>query len=155
MGNGIYGVQAASRAYYGRDAGRLTRGQAAMIAAILPRPRAWSPLAPPRRVARRQAWILRQLPAIAPSFGLRAPAWTPPPVEPPEDILPLPEEAGDSMLPDTVDEALHGESPDGGLSNGLSNGEGGGINEGDETLLEESPSAPKGGAESTSAPALP
>ena len=64
MGEGIYGAQAASRHYFGRDARRLTRGQAALLASILPKPRSWSPLHPPRRVVRRQAWILRQLPAF-------------------------------------------------------------------------------------------
>jgi monofunctional biosynthetic peptidoglycan transglycosylase len=61
MGDGIYGAQAAARRWFDKDASNLTRSQAALLAAILPRPRAWSPLNPPRRVANRQQWILRQL----------------------------------------------------------------------------------------------
>jgi monofunctional biosynthetic peptidoglycan transglycosylase len=64
MGPGIYGAQAASRHWFGRDARRLTRPQAARLASILPKPRSWSPVYPPRRVARREAWILQQLPAF-------------------------------------------------------------------------------------------
>ncbi|MDQ3290491.1 MAG: monofunctional biosynthetic peptidoglycan transglycosylase, partial [Bacteroidota bacterium] len=36
MGKGIYGVQAASQAYFNKEASQLTRKQAAMIAACLP-----------------------------------------------------------------------------------------------------------------------
>jgi monofunctional biosynthetic peptidoglycan transglycosylase len=64
LGPGVYGAQAASMHWFGRDARRLTRSQAALLASILPKPRSWSPVHPPRRVARRQAWILRQLPAF-------------------------------------------------------------------------------------------
>ncbi len=39
MGNGIYGVQAASRHWYGKNANKLSVEQAAGIAAILPNPR--------------------------------------------------------------------------------------------------------------------
>jgi monofunctional biosynthetic peptidoglycan transglycosylase len=60
-GDGLYGAPIAARHYFGRDAARLTRSQAALIAATLPRPRAWSPSHPPRHVFRRQAWILRQI----------------------------------------------------------------------------------------------
>ena len=37
-GSGIYGAEAASRAYYGTDARNLDRDQAARLAAILPLP---------------------------------------------------------------------------------------------------------------------
>ncbi len=39
MGNGVYGIQAASRHWYGKNASELTTEQAAGIAAILPNPR--------------------------------------------------------------------------------------------------------------------
>ena len=64
LGEGVYGAEAASRHWFGRDARHLSRAQAALLASILPKPRAWSPVHPPRRVARREAWILRQLPAF-------------------------------------------------------------------------------------------
>jgi monofunctional biosynthetic peptidoglycan transglycosylase len=38
MGKGIYGTQAAAKAYFGKDASRLTRREAALIAACLPNP---------------------------------------------------------------------------------------------------------------------
>lgn len=39
MGKGIFGVQAAARAYFGKDAGDLSRQEAAQIAACLPNPK--------------------------------------------------------------------------------------------------------------------
>jgi monofunctional glycosyltransferase len=43
FGPGIYGAEAAARHYYGRSAQRLTRRQAALLAASLPRPSTWNP----------------------------------------------------------------------------------------------------------------
>ena len=40
-GPGIYGAQAAAQAHFGVDAGRLSDGQAALLAAVLPNPREW------------------------------------------------------------------------------------------------------------------
>lgn len=42
-GPGIYGAEAASRAYYGIPASKVTRDEAARLAAILPSPRRWRP----------------------------------------------------------------------------------------------------------------
>jgi len=64
LGPGIYGAQMASVNWFGRDASNLSRPQAALLASILPKPLAWSPVHPPRVVAHRQAWVLRQLPAF-------------------------------------------------------------------------------------------
>ena len=52
-GPGIYGVEAASRHYFGKSAGRLTRREAALLAAILPNPRRWSASNPTTRIKRR------------------------------------------------------------------------------------------------------
>lgn len=60
-GRGIYGVEAAARHYFGVPASRLTREQAALIAAVLPNPRRWSPSRPTPYIWARQAWILRQM----------------------------------------------------------------------------------------------
>lgn len=60
-GDGLYGVEAASRRYFGVPAKRLGREQAALIAAVLPNPRRWSPARPTAYIAMRQAWILRQM----------------------------------------------------------------------------------------------
>jgi monofunctional biosynthetic peptidoglycan transglycosylase len=52
-GPGIYGVEAASRHYFGKSAGRLTRREAALLAAILPNPRRWSAANPTPYIKRR------------------------------------------------------------------------------------------------------
>lgn len=46
FGPGIYGAEAAARAYFGRPAGDLTMREAALLAAVLPSPREWSPARP-------------------------------------------------------------------------------------------------------------
>jgi monofunctional glycosyltransferase len=38
MGKGIFGVEAAAQYYFGKEASKLTRGEAAQIAAALPNP---------------------------------------------------------------------------------------------------------------------
>lgn len=43
FGRGIYGVEAAARAYFGKPARDLTEREAAMLAAALPRPSQWHP----------------------------------------------------------------------------------------------------------------
>jgi len=57
-GKGIYGVEAASQLYFGKSAGKLTRGEAALIAAILPNPLKWNPSSPTPYIQERQQWIL-------------------------------------------------------------------------------------------------
>lgn len=61
LGDGIYGVEAAARHYYHVHARQLTIEQVAMLVAILPSPKEWSPLRPSARVLRRQGAILRAL----------------------------------------------------------------------------------------------
>jgi monofunctional biosynthetic peptidoglycan transglycosylase len=70
MGPGIYGIEAASQTFYNRPASKLTRQQAAMIAAVLPNPIRWSPAKPTGYIRGRQSWILRQMNNLAPiGFG--------------------------------------------------------------------------------------
>jgi monofunctional biosynthetic peptidoglycan transglycosylase len=64
FGRGTYGVQAASRRYFNKDASRLNRSEAALLAAVLPAPTRMKVQAPSRYVQRRQAWILRQMAAL-------------------------------------------------------------------------------------------
>jgi monofunctional biosynthetic peptidoglycan transglycosylase len=64
-GKGIYGVEAAAMAYYKKPAAELTRGEAAMIAASLPRPLKRNPSRPTAYMTSRQNWILRQMRFIA------------------------------------------------------------------------------------------
>ena len=57
-GRGIYGVEAASRHYFGVSARGLTREQSAMLAAVLPNPKGWNPVKPGPTLRRRQRRIL-------------------------------------------------------------------------------------------------
>ncbi len=61
MGKGIFGVQAAAKAYFNKNAADLTRMEAAMIAACLPNPRLFSVKPLSKYVARRSAAILQQM----------------------------------------------------------------------------------------------
>lgn len=61
FGPGIYGVQAASRAYYRVPAGVLSPLQAAHLAAVLPNPKVLSVLSPTPYVQERVAWIEGQM----------------------------------------------------------------------------------------------
>ncbi|HEV3410186.1 MAG TPA: transglycosylase domain-containing protein, partial [Chthoniobacterales bacterium] len=57
-GRGIYGVEAASRHYFGVSARGLTREQSALLAAVLPNPKGWNPTRPGPTLRRRQRRIL-------------------------------------------------------------------------------------------------
>jgi monofunctional biosynthetic peptidoglycan transglycosylase len=61
LGDGVFGVEAASRRYFGRSAASLSRSEAALLAAVLPSPRRSNPTNPSRFVRERQQWILRQI----------------------------------------------------------------------------------------------
>ena len=58
MGDGIYGAEMASKTYFKKPAINMTRKEAAMISAIVPNPRYWSPLKPNATVNYRQEVIL-------------------------------------------------------------------------------------------------
>jgi monofunctional glycosyltransferase len=64
FGRGSFGVQAASRRFLRKDAARLTRADAALLAAVLPAPRRFHVDAPSNYVRRRQAWIERQMASL-------------------------------------------------------------------------------------------
>jgi monofunctional biosynthetic peptidoglycan transglycosylase len=61
LGDGIYGIEAAAQRYYRVPATRLTRSQAAMLAAMLPYPRGWNPLNPTPRLRARYSIVLRRM----------------------------------------------------------------------------------------------
>jgi monofunctional glycosyltransferase len=65
-GDGIYGVEAASRAYFHRSAAELGRSEAALLAAAIINPRLLNPARPTNRLIRRQQLILRQMGAVVP-----------------------------------------------------------------------------------------
>lgn len=60
-GKGIFGVQAAAKAYFNKDAKNLTRAEAAMIAACLPNPKVYTVKPMSNYVAKRYGQILRQM----------------------------------------------------------------------------------------------
>lgn len=64
FGRGTWGVGAASERFFHKPAKRLTRAEAALLAAVLPNPRRLRVDAPSRYVQRRQRWILRQMAAL-------------------------------------------------------------------------------------------
>jgi len=58
MGDGIYGVQAAAMEHFGKDADRLSRSQAALIAVCLPNPRKFNPARPSSYIQRRKYQVM-------------------------------------------------------------------------------------------------
>lgn len=64
MGDGIYGAEAATQAYYHKPCKSLLKSEAALLAAVLPNPRKWTPLHPTSYIYRRQALIRRNMAAL-------------------------------------------------------------------------------------------
>ena len=60
-GDGLYGAEAAAQHYYGRSAERLTKRQAALLVAVLPNPRRWSPARPTAFINRKTNTIVRYM----------------------------------------------------------------------------------------------
>ncbi len=61
MGDGIYGAEAASQYYFHHSAAKLTKPEAALIAAILPSPLRMNPARPSAYLLDRQSFILGQM----------------------------------------------------------------------------------------------
>jgi monofunctional biosynthetic peptidoglycan transglycosylase len=61
FGDGIYGVEAASRRFFRMPAARLGRYEAATLAAVLPNPITFKVNAPSSYVVSRRDWILAQM----------------------------------------------------------------------------------------------
>ncbi|HXV22817.1 MAG TPA: monofunctional biosynthetic peptidoglycan transglycosylase [Alphaproteobacteria bacterium] len=61
-GPGIYGVEAAARAYFGKPASALSKNEAALLAAVLPNPRVWSPVKPSAYIRQRARTIRARMP---------------------------------------------------------------------------------------------
>jgi monofunctional biosynthetic peptidoglycan transglycosylase len=64
FGYGIYGAEAAAQHYFHKPAARLTRADAALLAAVLPNPQRFRVDAPSRYVEQRRGWILSQMQAL-------------------------------------------------------------------------------------------
>jgi monofunctional biosynthetic peptidoglycan transglycosylase len=90
-GDGIFGCEAAARAYFGKGAGELGPAEAALMAGAIINPRVHSPAKPTRRLLRRQQIILKRMggaepPADVPAAGEATPVVPspePPPAPPP------------------------------------------------------------------------
>ena len=61
MGKGIYGAQAAADTYFNKPAKKLSRKEAALIAASLPNPSRYTVKPRSSYVQRRHLWVLRQM----------------------------------------------------------------------------------------------
>jgi len=61
FGDHLFGIEAASRAYFGIPAKQLSRSQAALLAATLPNPLKLHADRPSRYLLHRRDWILRQM----------------------------------------------------------------------------------------------
>jgi monofunctional biosynthetic peptidoglycan transglycosylase len=61
MGDGIYGAEAATQFYYNKPASKLSKRQAALLIAVLPNPRRWTPLRPTAYVYQKQYRILQNM----------------------------------------------------------------------------------------------
>jgi monofunctional biosynthetic peptidoglycan transglycosylase len=64
FGYGTYGAEAAAQRFFHKSAARLSRSDAAVLAAVLPSPEHYSAAAPSRFVQQRRDWILRQMQAL-------------------------------------------------------------------------------------------
>ena len=61
FGRSVWGIEAASRHFFGKPATALNRHEAALLAAVLPSPKRLLVHRPSRYLRQRQAWILRQM----------------------------------------------------------------------------------------------
>ena len=61
LGDGVFGVEAASRRYFHKAATQLGSEEAALLAAVLPNPLRMKADRPSAYVEERRAWILQQM----------------------------------------------------------------------------------------------
>lgn len=61
MGNGVYGAEAAAQYWFKKPASKLSKSEAAAIAAILPRPLKYKANPPTAYIASRKLWIMKQM----------------------------------------------------------------------------------------------
>jgi monofunctional biosynthetic peptidoglycan transglycosylase len=66
FGPGVFGAEAAAQRYFGISAAKLSRQQAALLAAVLPNPHRFLVQAPSPYVRKRQQWIQKQMQQLAP-----------------------------------------------------------------------------------------
>ena len=61
MGQGVFGVEAASQYYFNKPAKDLNKSEAAWIAAVLPNPKKYDPKNPSAYLRKKHSWIMRQM----------------------------------------------------------------------------------------------
>ena len=61
MGPGVYGAEAASQYYFNKSSSKLSKKEAATIAAILPNPIRWSASHPTPYIIKKRNWIVRHM----------------------------------------------------------------------------------------------
>ncbi|RZK42451.1 MAG: monofunctional biosynthetic peptidoglycan transglycosylase [Pedobacter sp.] len=66
MGDGIYGAEAAAQAYYGKSCRKMSRAEAALIAACFPNPLRWTPKKATSYIYHRQYLIMRNMKRLGP-----------------------------------------------------------------------------------------
>jgi monofunctional glycosyltransferase len=98
-GDGIYGADAAARAYFHRPAADLTAQDAALLAAAIINPRLFDPGHPTARLRRRQQMILQRMGAVTPPPVVTDPIATPAAIPDLSPDAPLPVVGPPSILP--------------------------------------------------------
>jgi monofunctional biosynthetic peptidoglycan transglycosylase len=66
MGEGIFGIEMASKIYFNRSAKDLSRQQAALIAACLPSPKRIKLKPPSSYALKRSSWVMQQMSFLEP-----------------------------------------------------------------------------------------
>jgi monofunctional biosynthetic peptidoglycan transglycosylase len=114
LGPGVWGMQAASEAYYGVPPARLTAAQAAALAATLPQPRTSNPAYRPARMLARRDLILARyyggkipVPPIAEDSIPDVPVIEPPPILPVIPLDSLADSLTDSLADSLTDSLIH------------------------------------------------
>ncbi len=61
FGNGVYGVQSASKLYFGKDVSEMTLGECALLTGLIPSPERFSPFNNPDRARQRRKLVLQRM----------------------------------------------------------------------------------------------
>lgn len=68
LGNGVYGVEAASQKYFKKSALKLSKAEAALMVSAFPNPFKFNPAKPSGYMFKRQQWIMGQMNNIEPDI---------------------------------------------------------------------------------------
>ena len=61
FGSGVYGVQSASKLYFGKDVSEMTLGECALLTGLIPSPERYSPFNNPERALQRRKLVLQRM----------------------------------------------------------------------------------------------